>query len=309
MTTLVRSFVLALVLGAALLPAAAAQANSNQASIMMDDDLLVYRDDSTAAKTLTQMKSLGVDTVRVTVLWSVVAENAKFSKAEISKLPKKFRAAAQKQSRRFKAINPKTYPTRNWDRYDNLVKSAQDQGIRIYFNITGPGPAWAHEAPPKALSRFRRTWKPRASAFKQFVTAVGRRFGGAYRDENADRGILPRVSFWSLWNEPNQGGWLAPQWERRGSRTVAASPGLFRKLHQSGYRGLLASGHSVARDTVLLGETAPLGSNQKTGKAPMRPALFLRELARSGRLVPTGTPTTRTRRTSRRTSATRTPTR
>src|SRR5207237_157487 len=48
---------------AALLLPAAAQANPQQTSIMMDDDLLVYRDDNTAARALAAMKKLGVDTV------------------------------------------------------------------------------------------------------------------------------------------------------------------------------------------------------------------------------------------------------
>ena len=82
MSRTIRLLILALGLGALLAPAAA-QASPTQTSIMMDDDLLVYRDDSTAARALTQMKSLGVDTVRVTVLWKTVAENARFSKAEL----------------------------------------------------------------------------------------------------------------------------------------------------------------------------------------------------------------------------------
>ena len=80
----IRSLIAALVLGAVLAPAA--HASPQQTSIMMDDDLLVYRDDSTAARALTQMKSLGVDTIRVTVLWKVVAESARPTKAEIAKL-------------------------------------------------------------------------------------------------------------------------------------------------------------------------------------------------------------------------------
>ncbi|MGH8733824.1 MAG: hypothetical protein ACREVB_09100, partial [Burkholderiales bacterium] len=254
-----------------------------------DDDLLVYRDDNVAARALTQMQSLGVDAVRVTVLWKNVAENARFSKTELAKLPKgsAIKRAASKQTRRFKPANPSTYPIRNWDRYDNLVKAAQDRGIRIYFNVTGPGPGWAHTKPPANLRALAGTYKPRASAFKQFVQAVGTRFSGTYRDENASRGLLPRVNFWSLWNEPNQAGWLSPQWERRGSSLVATSPVLFRRLHQAGYRGLLASGHNAGSDVILLGETAPLGSDSRGPKAPMRPGLFLRELAC---ISPDGTP-------------------
>lgn len=278
--------ILALGLSALLVPAAA-QASPAQTSIMMDDDLLVYRDDSTAARALTQMKSLGVDTVRVTVLWKTVAEHTRFTKAELSKLSGRLKSAAQRQTRRFRAANPRTYPTRNWDRYDNLLKSAADRGIRVYFNVTGPGPSWAMRKPPKRYRSLRNQWKPRPSAFKQFVQAVGRRYDGTYRDENGSRGVLPRVRFWSLWNEPNQAGWLAPQWERRNGAIVPASPALYRKLHQYGYRGLVASGHRVDTDVILMGETAPLGSSSRSAKAPMRPGFFLREVAC---IQPDGTP-------------------
>jgi hypothetical protein len=292
MSRTIRLLTLALGLGALLMPAAA-QASPTQTSIMMDDDLLVYRDDNTATRALTQMKSLGVDTVRVTVLWKTVAENARFTAAELNKLRGKknnrIREAALRQNRRFKATNPSTYPIRNWDRYDNLLKAAADRGIRVYFNLTGPGPAWAHGKPPKKNNAQRATWKPKPAAFKQFVQAVGRRYDGTYRDENGSRGALPRVKFWSLWNEPNQAGWLSPQWERRGGAIVPASPALYRKLHQYGYKGLLATGHRVDTDIILMGETAPLGSDARSAKAPMRPGLFLRELMC---IQPDGTPYT-----------------
>jgi hypothetical protein len=271
-----RSIILALFLGALLAPAA--HASPLQTSIMMDDDLLIYRNDATAARALTQMKSLGVDTIRVTVLWSVVANNARPTKAEIAKLKGKAKTKAQRQARRFNATNPSTYPTQNWDRYDNLLKAAADRGIRVYFNVTGPGPLWASTTPPKKLRRLAATYKPKIGAFKQYVTAVGKRYNGTYRDENGSRGTLPRVSMWSLWNEPNQGGWLTPQWETRGGQKVATSPILFRKLYQAGYQGLVATGHRVDNDVILLGETAPLGSDAKTEKSPMRPKQFLREL-------------------------------
>ena len=276
MSTSIRSIVLALVIGAVLAPAA--QASQNQMSIMMDDDLLVYRNDSVAARSLTQMKALGVDTVRVTVLWKVVAESAYPTRGELKKLKGRAKERAQRQRRRFKATDPRTYPTQNWDRYDNLVKAATERGIRVYFNLTGPGPTWGTTTPPKKLRSLLGTYKPKAKEFKRFVMAVGRRFDGTYRDENGSKGVLPRVSFWSLWNEPNQAGWLSPQWERKGGELVPASPALFRKLHQAGYQGLVATGHRTDNDTILLGETAPLGNNKRTEKAPMRPKQFLREL-------------------------------
>ena len=272
----IRSLIVALVLGALLAPAA--HASPQQTSIMMDDDLLVYRNDATAARALTQMKSLGVDTIRVTVLWSVVANNARPTKAEIAKLEGKAKERARRQARRFKAANPSTYPRQNWDRYDNLLKAAADRGIKVYFNVTGPGPLWASTKPPKNVKVPLGTYKPKVGAFKQFVIAVGTRYSGNYRDENGSRGLLPGVSFWSLWNEPNQGGWLSPQWETRGGQAVATSPMLFRKLYQAGYEGLVTSGHRADNNIILLGETAPLGSDAQNAKSPMRPKQFLREL-------------------------------
>jgi hypothetical protein len=285
MRPIIRTTILALFLGALLAPAA--QASPVQTSIMMDDDLLVYRDDATAARALTQMKSLGVDTIRVTVLWSVVANNARPTKGEIAKLKGTAKEKARRQAKRFKATNPSTYPKQNWDRYDNLIKAAADRGIRVYFNVTGPGPLWASTAPPKNLRGLTGTYKPKVGAFKQYVTAVGKRYSGTYNDENGSRGTLPRVSFWSLWNEPNQGGWLTPQWETRGGQKVPASPALYRKLYQAGYQGLLATGHRVDNDVILMGETAPLGSDAQTEKSPMRPRQFLREVFC---ISPDGTP-------------------
>jgi hypothetical protein len=286
MSRTTRLLILALGLGALLAPAAA-HASPTQTSIMMDDDLLVYRSDDVAAKAVHEMKLLGVDTIRVTVLWKTVAENTRFTKAQVATLTGKFKTAARKQNARFKAPNPSTYPIRNWDRYDNLLKAAANNGIKVYFNVTGPGPTWAMTKPPAKYNSLRNQWKPKPAAFKQFVQAVGRRYDGTYKDENGSRAALPRVGFWSLWNEPNQAGWLAPQWERRGGAIVPASPALYRKLHQFGYRGLLASGHSTSSDRILMGETAPLGSDVRSARAPIRPALFLREVAC---IQPNGTP-------------------
>jgi hypothetical protein len=288
MSRTIRLLTLALGLGALLVPGAA-HASPAQTSIMMDDDLLLYRNDDTAAKALTQMKKLGVDTVRVTVLWSNVALNARPSAADIAKLKGSAKTRAQKQAKRFQAANPATYPIRNWDRYDNLVVSAARVGIRIYFNVTGPGPAWAMTKPPKRYSALHATWKPRPAAFKQFVTAVGKRYSGAYRDEDGSHALLPAVKFWSLWNEPNQAGWLTPQWETRGGSVVPASPALYRELYQYGYKGLVASGHRVDNNIILMGETAPNGTDARTAKAPMRPGQFLREVAC---IQPNGTPYT-----------------
>lgn len=251
---------LLLLLTCAVAPAAA-QANPSQVSIMLDDDQLLYRGDDARDFALQRMKDLGVDYARVSVLWSVAAQNARKTK---------------RQRKTFRGQDPSTYPLGNWDRYDRLVRAAQRIGIGVYFNVTGPGPSFGHARAPRAERANQRTWKPKAKEFGKFVRAVGVRYSGTYRDENDTGQPLPRVSFWSIYNEPNQGGWLTPQYERIGGKRIATSPIMYRDLWYEGRRSLDITGHGA--DAVLIGETAPLGSSGTTSKSPIRPKRFIREL-------------------------------
>jgi len=79
---------------------------------MQDDDELVYRDDARRDAALKRMKALGVDVVRVTVLWRNVAAGVSAS-----------------QARRRDLRIPRSYGVRIWNRYDNLVRSAQADGL------------------------------------------------------------------------------------------------------------------------------------------------------------------------------------
>src|SRR3954466_8667701 len=74
---------------------AAAHASPTQASIMQDDDELVYRDDATRDRALQRMKALGVDVVRATVLWRNVGQRL-----------------SRKAARRRNLRNPRSYGTR-----------------------------------------------------------------------------------------------------------------------------------------------------------------------------------------------------
>ena len=248
-----------LLLGLALVPAGAS-ASTYLVSTMMDDDQLLYRGDATRDATLKRMQSLGVDYVRVSVLWEVAAEDARKGKA---------------RKRRFSGDDPRTYPRTNWDRYDRLVKAANALKIGVYMNVTGPGPKWAHRRAPKGeATSTKRAWKPKEKAYGKFVEAVAKRYSGRYKDENDYRTILPRVQFWSLWNEPNQAGWLTPQWED-GVPTAAV---MYRDLWYYGRRALEKTGHG--QDVILLGETAPIGDREldRDVRSHVHPKVFIREM-------------------------------
>jgi len=273
----VRSSVLALGLAAAMAPAALA--SPTQQSVMQDDDRLLYQGAGSMQQTLRTMKEAGVDMVRVTVLWKVLAERAYPTPAEIRRLGSaRERRAAQRQRRRFDADNPHTYPAGNWDKFDDLVRYAREMDVDVLFNVTGPGPRWAHGTPPRSLRRYAEAWRPDTGDYKDFVRAVAKRYTGRMRDENAGRSKLPRVSTWTLWNEANQAGWLAPQWGTdpdTGLRIPEAAK-MYRALFAKGRSALSATGHG--RDRILLGELAPQGTDKKAVNEPLTPGRFLREM-------------------------------
>jgi hypothetical protein len=240
--------------------ASPAGANPQQVSIMMDDDQLVYAPDSRRMAVLRSMKALGVDIVRATVLWGAIAHGTSDPRTNSA----------------FDPTNPADYPAGNWVNYDQLVNDAQQVGIGLYFNVTGPGPPWAMGRTRDAT--LKKSYLPDTAQFGKFVQAVGARYSGSYPNGPGNAGNLPRVSSWSIWNEPNWPGWLAPQnvYSRRLRATLPYAPILYRRLFYSARAGLDGSGH--LNDPVMIGETQPLGSPPDNGRTPMRPAEFIREL-------------------------------
>jgi hypothetical protein len=88
---------------------------------------------------------------------------------------------------------------------------------------------------------------------------------------------LPRVNFWSIWNEPNLGVQLAPQ--AIDHSTVEVSAILYRGLTDAAWTALQATGHG--HDTILIGELAPAGATFAGAPgdfAAMAPLRFLRAL-------------------------------
>lgn len=146
----------------------------------------------------------------------------------------------------------------------------------ILFNVTGPGPAWAMgRTGDKKLAR---AYRPDPTQFREFVQALGRRYSGTYPSGVDTGSKLPRVTLWSIWNEPNWPTWLAPQVVHvRGIRgPIPYAPILYRRLVYAALQGLRASGHGT--DQVMIGETQPHGGNPTSARIPMRTGEFIREL-------------------------------
>jgi hypothetical protein len=209
---------------AALLAAPAAHANTSQESIFQDDSVLLT---GFPGGQLDTMKGLGVTTIHTLAFWNKVAPKPNSTRRPSGNLS-----------------DPKTYSDVAWAPYDALVREATARGMSILMTPTGFAPKWAE-------CRGGRNCKPNAKLYGQYVTALAKRYSGSYKDSAGN--TLPRVKRWSLWNEPNQQGWLNPQPD---------APKLYRDLVYAGLAALKKTGHG--RDQVLLGETAPVARGRST---------------------------------------------
>jgi hypothetical protein len=206
--------------------------------------------------TLNALKTLGVDRIHIYMHWADIAPDP---------------TSAHRPA--FDATDPAAYPATGWAAFDAVIRDAQARGIGVDLALVPPPPRWAEGkgAPHPAVQP---EWKPSASEFEQFVQAVGTRYSGRYTPPGGSK-PLPRVAFWSIWNEPNLGTQLAP--EVTPHTQIETSPGLYRGLVDAAWKGFAASGHG--HDTVLIGEIAPAGVTTGVGLFNNMPPLrFLRAL-------------------------------
>jgi hypothetical protein len=215
---------LVLILLLAAFAPAAAYGSTSQESIFQDDAVLLS---GHPGPSLDLLQGLGVTTIHSLVFWNKVAPRP-----------------ASRSRPHGDFSNPSSYSDAAWAPYDALVREATARGMQVLLSPTGFSPRWASGCSV-------RDCKPSAKLYQRFVTAVGRRYSGTFKDSSGN--LLPRVSRWSIWNEPDQVGWLNPQSQ--------AAP-LYRALVYAGLAGLRSSGHSG--DQVLLGETAPIGRGRSS---------------------------------------------
>jgi hypothetical protein len=202
------------------------------------------------------LQSLGVGFVRLDMNWASVAPDP---------------TAARKPA--FDARDPNAYPAMTL--YDAIIQGLTARHIGIDLALIGPPPRWAEGkgAPKPATQPF---FKPDARDYADWVHAVGARYSGHFTPSGAPR-PLPRIGFWSIWNEPNIGTNLGPEVTYSGS-AIEVAPKLYRGLLDGAWRALQATGHG--QDRILIGELAPAGVMKG---APglfnaMAPLRFLRAL-------------------------------
>jgi hypothetical protein len=216
--------------------ATTASASTTQSAVILDPSAQT----TDPAATLSQFREVGATTVRVLLKWYTVAPKANSRTA-----PKGFAASS-----------PAAYSSKLFAQYDTLISDAVAQGMKVDLDIMGGPPTWAQgKGAPTKFIQHHYGWEPDATEFGQFVTAVAKRYNGHFKVGGQ---TLPKVSIFSLWNEPNFGQQVGPQQIRptKKSANVLVSPLYYRNLLRSGYASLKKNAKGA---TILFGETAAHG--------------------------------------------------
>lgn len=317
------------------------RARGRMDSIMQDDAAFIYSaSDDALAQAMKRAKDLGVDRIRLTAGWSVLAPEAD-----------------EPDKPSFVALDPDAYTRNGWKHYDPIghwmaldraVRAATDAGLQVMIDVGFWAPRWATSGDPKPD---RRTFNVNAGDYADFVKAVVRRYSGDYvpkygtvppapQAHSGDSDLLqgafggggggggrlaktsssepapfpfnliggggggssgggsgtgtattpapagqapavekplPKVTWWTVWNEPNHAGFIQPQWQQQGSRLVPNSPYLYRQLVDAAYPAIKGLQPDAK---VLVGGTSSTGRRAPTSVTDgMPPLQFLRALA------------------------------
>jgi len=222
----------------------AAPAAPRVATIVQDDAELLHQAPQRIAATIADLRDLGVDWVRVTAGWSVIAP-------------------APDASRRpdFDAADPAAYPAGAWSGLDRVMRLSRARGLRVAIDVAFWAPRWAVERPGRRADRERDSIV--VGAYADFAEAVARRY--------------PQAVAFTVWNEPNHNAFLLPQWERSRGEWRPASPHRYRAMVQAAVPRIQAAAPDVL---VLIGATSSVGLQRADEAADrMAPLTFLREMA------------------------------
>jgi hypothetical protein len=224
-----RAVALAGVLALALTLPGAAAASRTQWSMVEDHGYLVRSGIGVREATLNEIAALGADAIRIEVKWSEVAADP---------------GARSKPS--FDATDPSAYP--GFEPYDDLVARATAKGFTVLITLAPDAPDWATAGGRGG------NYKVDSRDFGDFARALGTRYSGTYAG-------LPKVTWWSLWNEPNHIFFVKPR---------AQAPRIYRRMVD---RALPALKTAVPGARVLVGELAPVGTATKV----LGPLRFLQQ--------------------------------
>jgi hypothetical protein len=170
----------------------------------------------------------------------------------------------------FDASDPSS-PSYDFSALDASVQDAVAAGLEPLL-VVSHAPAFA-EAPDRWPYAYAGSWAPSPIALQQFAQALATRYDGHYPSPEAPSQMLPRVSLFQAWNEPNLARYLEPQWVASNGEWVPFSPDLYREMLNGFYTGVKRAQPAA---TVVSAGVAPDGDPAGDGR--MAPITFLRAM-------------------------------
>jgi hypothetical protein len=163
-------------------------------------------------------------------------------------------------------------PAYDWSAYDSIVESAAKENVDVVFTIFGT-PSWANRGRSQTVAPIK------ATDLREFAYAAAQRYSGTY--QASDGTTLPRVRYWTAWNEPNLPLGLTPQWKKVNGRWIIQSARDYARICNAVVTGVKST--LIAGEHVACGDTAPRGNNAPTSSRPTTsPLAFLRAMKAAG---------------------------
>jgi hypothetical protein len=128
---------------------------------------------------------------------------------------------------------------------DPVVTAAEARGLKVLLSINH-APVWA-EGPGRPSTAAPGTWQPKPADVAGFSQAVAARYSGSFMG-------LPAVQAIEVWDEPNSGDWLNPQFE---GKTFTGAV-LYRTMLNAAYDAIKSVNPNVQ---VVVGATDPYGDS------------------------------------------------
>ena len=163
-------------------------------------------------------------------------------------------------------------PAYNWTFVDQVVTGADALGIPVLLTVEVT-PRWAggrtgNRAPVNMAS------------LQAFAYAAATRYSGTWVNPATGQ-VLPAVTRWEAWNEPNTTSHLTPQYSCHCTSALPVSPGIYAKILKAIYTGVHSAGtRAGVIETVAGGATKPNYSGPKTFEPAVAPLRFLQLLGR-----------------------------
>ncbi len=163
-------------------------------------------------------------------------------------------------------------PAYDWTMPDQVVLRAAALNIPVLLTIEVT-PRWAGGGTGNKPPVNMRT-------LQDFAYAAATRYSGQHIVPATGQ-VLPAVTRWEAWNEPNTTSHLKPQYSCRCSAAKPVAQIAYARILTAIYKGVHAAGARVGlSETVAGGATKPNYSGPKTYEPAIAPLRFLRELAK-----------------------------